>query len=124
MSSKILPVQHLKTLFKFLSVFILIFIISFLIIPKYINADDEFIDITAEAAIIMEYDSGKILWEKNSDKKLYPASITKMMTAIVAIENTSDFNEIVKISKNATGFNSSFFSFKTNDKISVMDLLK
>src|SRR4030042_6057364 len=124
MSSKILPVQHLKTLFKFLSVFILIFIISFLIIPKYINADDEFIDITAEAAIIMEYDSGKILWEKNSNEKLYPASTTKILTGIVAIENVTNLNEIVKISRNASGTNSSFFPFKKGDKISIMDLLK
>jgi serine-type D-Ala-D-Ala carboxypeptidase (penicillin-binding protein 5/6) len=111
-------------LIKFFVFLILIPIIGFTIYPKHLNASNEFIDITADAAIIMEYDSGKILWEKNSNEKLYPASTTKIMTGIVAIENVADLNEIVIISRNASGTNSSFFPFKIGDRISMMDLLK
>jgi serine-type D-Ala-D-Ala carboxypeptidase (penicillin-binding protein 5/6) len=111
-------------LLKFFIFLILIPILSFTIVPKHLNASNEIIDITAEAAIIMDYDSGKILWEKNSSEKLYPASTTKIMTGIVAIENVANLNEIVKIPRNASGTNSSFFPFKIGDRISIMDLLK
>ncbi|MCL5071191.1 MAG: D-alanyl-D-alanine carboxypeptidase [Actinobacteria bacterium] len=124
MSIKRLRVRHTSILINFLIFLTLISIISFTIIPKHLYASDEFIDITAEAAIIMDYDSGKILWEKNSNEKLFPASITKIMTGIVAIENITDLNEIVEISRNASGKNSSFFPFKRGDRISIMDLLK
>ncbi len=124
MSIKRLRSQTTSFLFKLLIFLILIPILCFTIVPKQLAAANEFIDITAEAAIIMEYDSGKILWEKNSGEKLYPASTTKMMTGIVAIENATNLNEIVKISRNASGTNSSFFPFKTGDRISIMDLLK
>ncbi len=81
-------------------------------------------DVTAEAAIIMEYDTGRILWEKNSSEKLFPASTTKIMTGIIAIQEVKNLYDKTTISKNASGFNSSFFSFKTGDVISIMDLLK
>ena len=124
MSIKRSLAQRTSILIKFFIFLILIPIISFTIVPKHLNASNEFIDITAEAAIIMDYDSGKILWEKNSSEKLYPASTTKIMTGIVAIENITNLNEIVKISRNASGTNSSFFPFKRGDRISIMDLLK
>ena len=124
MSIKRSLAQRRSILIKFFIFLILIPIISFTIVPKHLNASNEFIDITAEAAIIMDYDSGKILWEKNSSEKLYPASTTKIMTGIVAIENVANLNEIVKIPRNASGTNSSFFPFKIGDRISIMDLLK
>jgi len=116
--------RRILILLKIFIISILISIISFTIIPKHLYASNDTIDITAEAAIVMDYDSGKILWEKNSSEKLYPASTTKMMTGIVAIENVNNLNEIVKISKNASGTNSSFFPFKIGDRISILDLLK
>lgn len=81
-------------------------------------------DISGMAAIIMEYDTGEILWEKNSSRKLYPASVTKMMTAIIALEKIENLDEIIKISWAAAGRNSSFFEFKMGDEISAMDLIK
>ena len=45
--------------------------------------------VTAESAIVMDVQSGAILYEKNIDKREYPASITKVMTALVAIENSA-----------------------------------
>lgn len=44
-------------------------------------------EISAESAILIEIDSGKVLYEKNSDAKMYPASTTKIMTALLALEN-------------------------------------
>ena len=85
---------------------------------------NDFIDVTAESAIIVECNTGRILWQKNSTEKLFPASITKMVSGILAIEKISDLNQTVKISKNAAGSNNSFFPFKQGDTITIMDLLK
>lgn len=43
--------------------------------------------ITGQAAVLIDADSGQILYEKNSDKRMFPASTTKIMTAILALEN-------------------------------------
>lgn len=56
--------------------------------------------LSADSAIVMDVDSGAILYEKNIDKKQYPASITKIMTSLVAIENSS-MSETVTYSKSA-----------------------
>jgi serine-type D-Ala-D-Ala carboxypeptidase (penicillin-binding protein 5/6) len=82
------------------------------------------IDINAESAVIIDYRTGDILWEKNSSARMYPASLTKMLSAIIAIENIDDFYETVEISDNAAGRNHSSFTFRTGDEISLIDLLK
>jgi serine-type D-Ala-D-Ala carboxypeptidase (penicillin-binding protein 5/6) len=88
------------------------------------NIKSNSLDISAESAIIVEYDTGRILWEKNSSEKLFPASTTKMMTGIIAIEEVKNLYDKTIITKNASGFNDSFFPFRTGDEITIMDLLK
>lgn len=73
---------------KFLS-FILIFI---LFISK-VNAID--IDISSQNAILYNMDSGEVLYEKNADEKASIASLTKIMTALVALENIDDLDKQV-----------------------------
>lgn len=46
-------------------------------------------EVVGESAIVMEASTGTVLYEKNSHQELYPASITKIMTALLAIENSS-----------------------------------
>ncbi|MBM3713104.1 MAG: D-alanyl-D-alanine carboxypeptidase, partial [Actinobacteria bacterium] len=114
---------YLSLFFLFLSVLLFKPFLCEISADSYTQTQD-FIDITAESAVVMDYDTKRILWEKNSDEKFYPASTTKMLTAIVAIENIPNLNETVSISKSASGRNSSFFEFKTGDKITLLDLLK
>ncbi|MCH5268881.1 MAG: D-alanyl-D-alanine carboxypeptidase [Lachnospiraceae bacterium] len=45
--------------------------------------------ISAESAVVMDVQSGSILYSKNMDKRQYPASITKIMTGLIALENSS-----------------------------------
>jgi serine-type D-Ala-D-Ala carboxypeptidase (penicillin-binding protein 5/6) len=85
---------------------------------------DDHIDIESSNAILMEAESGSILWEKNSSEPVYPASITKIMTGILAIENIKDLNQIIEISGNAAGANHSAFYFNEGDRITLIDLLK
>ncbi|MBE5940414.1 MAG: D-alanyl-D-alanine carboxypeptidase [Lachnospiraceae bacterium] len=57
-------------------------------------------DIYGQAAILIDAETGAVLYEKNADDVMYPASITKVVTAIVAIENAS-LEETVTFSKNS-----------------------
>ncbi|MGJ9458679.1 D-alanyl-D-alanine carboxypeptidase family protein [Oceanobacillus sp. CF4.6] len=60
--------------------------------------------IHSEAAILLEANSGQILFEKNANERMYPASVTKIATAIFAIEN-GDLEDIVTVSSNASARN-------------------
>ncbi|WHY36377.1 D-alanyl-D-alanine carboxypeptidase family protein [Cytobacillus firmus] len=57
-------------------------------------------EIISEAAIVTDSESGAVLYAKNAEKKMYPASLTKIATAIYAIEN-GDLNDLATISRNA-----------------------
>ncbi|WP_078594463.1 D-alanyl-D-alanine carboxypeptidase family protein [Evansella clarkii] len=57
--------------------------------------------LTSEAAILIDGKSGQVLYEKNAQQKMYPASITKIVTAIIAIEQ-GNLLETVTVSENAT----------------------
>lgn len=56
--------------------------------------------IYANAAIVADLDTGKVLYYKNPDEKLYPASLTKIMTALIALDNSS-LDEKLTVSENA-----------------------
>ena len=65
------------------------------------NSDTETeISLASNAAILMEANTGTILFENNAEEILYPASLTKIATAIYAIENGT-LEDIVTVSKNA-----------------------
>ena len=83
--------------------FICLFILlSFNFVLLYnVNATDEnFPDIASPSALLMDLNSGKILYEKNINEKMYPASLTKVMTAILALENC-ELNEVATVSYNS-----------------------
>src|SRR5699024_7772105 len=62
---------------------------TFMIEPLVANAE-ETIDLNAESAILVDADTGKILFEKNADVALPPASMTKMMTEYLVLEAISN----------------------------------
>lgn len=77
---------------------------------------------SAESAIVMDADSGRILYEHNAHTKRGIASTTKIMTAIIVIENCN-LDDIVKISSKAALTEGSSMYLKANDKYTVEDLL-
>lgn len=79
--------------------------------------------INSRAAIIFEKTTGSILYGKNENEKRKMASTTKIMTAIVVLENVTDLTQIITISKKAASIGGSRLGLSTNDKISVSDLL-
>lgn len=81
--------------------------------------------IGAEAALLLEADTGTILYSKNIDERLYPASITKMMTALLVVENCT-MEETVTFSKEAidnTEWGSSRIGIMKGEELSVEECL-
>jgi serine-type D-Ala-D-Ala carboxypeptidase (penicillin-binding protein 5/6) len=88
-------------------------------------------EINARTAILQDYLSGEILYEKDPDKSIYPASMTKIMTAIIAFDliRSGDLNldEKFLISENAWRLSSAGYSsmfIMVGDRVSVENLLK
>ena len=82
----------------------------------------EKLKLDSRIALIYDRASGRILYEKNGNKQTPMASTTKIMTAIVVLEN-ANLNEVVKIDSKAAGTGGSRLGLKKNDKITVNDLL-
>ena len=89
------------------------------------------IEVDANYVILQDHLSGKILYEKEADGNIYPASMTKIMTAIVAFDllkkGETSLDEMITISEKAwrlsqSGYSSMFIML--NDQVSVEDLLK
>lgn len=81
--------------------------------------------VTADSAIVMDATTGLILYEKNSTKKKYPASITKIMTTLLALENSS-LNETVTFSRDAifgVDLDSSRIGIDVGEQLSMEDAL-
>ena len=94
-------------------------------IAPIINASSTIITeptINSRAAIVYDRNSGHILFGKNENEKRKMASTTKIMTAVIVIEN-ANLDDIVTISAKAAGTGGSRLGLHTNDKISVRNLL-
>ena len=111
---------------KFTKIFTLI---SFLLFFSGKTYSD--IEIDTDHLIIQDHHSGQILFEMNADDKIYPASMTKIMTAIVTFDllkkGETSLDEMITISEKAwrmsqSGYSSMFIML--NDQVSVEDLLK
>ncbi len=101
-------------------------LILILLVPFAVKAEEMIIE--APSAILMEYSTGKILYEKNVDEKMAPASMTKIMT-ILLIEEAIERGELnltddVIISNNASSMGGSQVFLDPNTTLKVEDLLK
>ena len=94
------------------------------VLPRYkMDAAGDLVpDVRAAAAIIYDPETGKVLWEENSQDQRSIASITKMMTAVVFMENNPDLSEPVVISRSDT-FQASTTHLHANDHVTADDLL-
>ena len=79
-------------------------------------------DIRAEAAIIYDPKTGQVLWEQNSTDQRSIASITKVMTATVFLENNPDTSQMITVARSDV-FQASTTHLRANDRVTVDDLL-
>lgn len=82
----------------------------------------EGLDVSAKAACLMERDSKRVLYQKNAQMKLPMASTTKVMTALLAVENC-DLNQTLTVPPEASGIEGSSIWLSPGEKLTVEELL-
>lgn len=107
--------------------FIFLILTSFIFRPS-VYAEDLKLAENAKSAILIEASTGEILFEKNADERLVPASMTKMMSMLVIIEAIENgdlkWNQEIQVSENASGMGGSQILLETGEKMTVRDLFK
>ncbi|WP_245628129.1 D-alanyl-D-alanine carboxypeptidase family protein [Shouchella shacheensis] len=84
-----------------ISIMLLLFLMIFSSHSSSLASSEDQPNLMSEAAILIDANSGKVIFGKNAKRQMYPASITKMVTGILAIEE-GDLTDIVRVSKEAT----------------------
>lgn len=99
-----------------------------LFVPLIVKAEDLNLAENAKSAILIEASTGEIIYSKNANEKLAPASMTKMMSLIIIMENIEKgnlkWNDVVIVSKNAASMGGSQIFLEANEAMSVEDLIK
>ena len=123
----------MKTKYRRILSITLLFILSFLLIPfNKVSAGEEeqggMNNIEARSALLMEPQSGKILYEKNIDEQFAPASVTKIMTMLLAMEavdsGKATLEDKVTCSENAKKMGGSTMLLDTGEVRTLEELLK
>ncbi|HAU31909.1 MAG: Serine-type D-Ala-D-Ala carboxypeptidase [Desulfotomaculum sp. 46_296] len=100
---------------------LIILLLSFAVPPA---AHAKLPSISADAAVMMDAKTGQVFFVKNPYKQRAPASLTKIMTAIIALENSNP-SDLVTISKNAASvYEGQIINLHAGDKITLHNLLK
>ena len=106
---------------------ICLFFILFLI-PLSVFGEELDLAENAKSAIMIESSSLEVLYNKNANERLAPASMTKIMSLILIMENIESgrlkWNDIVVVSKNASSMGGSQIFLETNEMMTVEDLVK
>ena len=108
-----------KIIFILISLFIFIFI-------KNVSAVE--MEISAKSAILVDFNTGKVLYSKNENEPLAMASMTKVMSMLLIMEKIDDgslkYDDIVEISTESSSMGGSQIFLNPGDKYKVVDLLK
>ena len=90
--------------------------------------DSAAVDLSCKSAILMEKETGTVLYDRDSHKKLAPASVTKIMTMLLVMEaldsGAISSDDTVTVSANAAGMGGSQVYLKQGEQMSVRELLK
>ncbi len=78
--------------------------------------------ITARAALLADAETGKILWQRNTNLRCYPASLTKIMTAVLVLER-GNLEDWVTVPKDAAFTGESSMALKEGERVQLRDLL-
>ncbi|MDF2570755.1 MAG: dacB 1 [Sporomusa sp.] len=91
-------------------------------LPTVGLASNHLPDVTAKSAIVMEASTGKVLYEKNAEERRYPASTTKIMTLITALEY-GKLDDVVTTSANAASTEGSSLWLTQGEQLKMLDML-
>ena len=98
----------------------IIFSVTFAINSFVLAADEP--KVLADSAILVEATTGRIIWEKNSNIEHEPASMTKMLTCVLALENLDPLQE-VNVSQAAVFTEDNTLSWTAGDSVSKKDMI-
>ena len=102
------------------------FIFTCFVHTQQVSAEDLVTD--GKAAILIEAETGEIIYEKNSHEQLAPASMTKMMSMYLILESINNgalqWDEVIRVSENAASYGGSQIYLKPGEKMTVKDLFK
>ncbi len=120
--------KHKKTIAVLLvAAFVLAFPAGVMAAPVSTPGMPQLLQTTAESAILIDSVTGKVLFEKNADKELPPASVTKTMTLLVAMDQIAkgkaSLDEKVQTSDNASKMGGSQIYLEPNEKLSMKEML-
>lgn len=105
-----------------------IILVLCMFLPLNIRADEIDLAPNAGSAILIEFETGEIIFEKNAHEKLHPASMTKIMSMLIIMEHIDKgligWDDMVTVSANASGMGGSQILLETNEKMAVRDLFK
>ncbi len=103
-------------------------ILLFCIWAPHALADDPLASLSAKSLLLMEADTGSVLYEKNPDEKLPIASVTKIMTMLLIMEAIDEgkitLDDMVTVSERAMSMGGSTMFLETGEELSVSDMLK
>ncbi len=106
----------------------ILIILIILLLPINTYAEENNLAENAKSAILIEASTGKIIYEKNSHEKLPMASMTKMMTLLIIMENIDNGNikwdEIITASEHASSMGGSQIFLQPGEEMTVEDLVK
>ena len=111
--------------FVVLTLLLALIMLSSIFLPKKsvtVNATQEF-NCTAKSMCVIEQSSGRVLLEKDKDLKLPMASTTKVMTALVALENCTNLDEPFLVDDRAVGIEGTSIYLRKGEKLSMRELL-
>lgn len=107
--------------------FLAIILIGVMIIasscPVFAKTSKMALSLSGKRAVIMDMDSGKVIYSKNAKTKCHNASTTKLMTAIVAVEKNNSLKKKIRISSNANSVTGVRLGMSTGDRYYLRDLL-
>ena len=107
--------------------FFILLLIIFFLISRNVYAENNLLN-NAKAGLLMNVDTGAILFEKNIHERLSVASMTKMMGMILVMEALEDgkikLNDKIIVSKNASGMGGSQIWLSEGEEITILDLIK
>lgn len=107
--------------------FLIIICMLLLLVPNICHTEGE-LAVNAKSAILVEANTGTIIFEKNMNEKAAVASLTKMMSQLLILENiekgTLKWDEVIKVSSNASGYGGTQIYLQPGEEMTVRDLMK
>lgn len=107
---------------------IICFFVAFLVLISHTTVIAQGVETNAESVILIEQSTNEVLYENNADVKLPIASVTKIMTMLLIMEEIEEgnlsFDDMVSVSENAMSYGGSTMFLEAGESLSVNDMLK